>query len=93
MKKMRKQRQIVDTFSIREYEMIPKERRLIMENAEPMVLNVQELQVALGIGRDSAYALMRSRAFPSMKLGGRYIVAKDALKVWMKRNEGKEIHL
>lgn len=64
-----------------------------MNNVETMVLNVQELQMALGIGRDTAYALMRSRAFPSTKIGGRYIVAKDALKSWIKSNEGKEVHL
>lgn len=60
---------------------------------DTLVLNVKDLQSVLGIGRDTAYALMRSRAFPSTKIGGRYIVAKDALKLWIKSNEGKEFHL
>lgn len=58
--------------------------------AEQIVYNVKELQEILGIGRETAYALMRSRAFPSMRLGGRYIVEKGALQAWIKRYEGKK---
>ena len=60
---------------------------------EKVVFGVKELQVLLGIGRDAAYALMRNRAFPSMRLGGRYIVGRDAFNQWLKRNEGKESRL
>lgn len=64
-----------------------------MEKAESMVLNVQELQVALGIGRDTAYSLMRNRAFPSVRIGNRYMVEKTALTRWLKCYEGKEFIL
>lgn len=62
-------------------------------NNEKLVLDVKELQMNLGIGREIAYKLMRSRAFPSTKIGGRYIVSKDALKRWLQSNEGKNFIL
>ena len=39
-----------------------------------MLLTVKDLQSILGIGRDTAYALMHSQAFPAMKIGRRYFV-------------------
>lgn len=56
---------------------------------EPLVMDVKGLQVALGIGRDTAYSLMHSKGFPSIRIGGHYVVGKDALMMWLKRNEGK----
>ena len=53
-------------------------------------MDVKGLQGALGIGRDTAYSLMRSKGFPSIRIGGHYIVGKDALMAWLKRNEGRE---
>lgn len=44
------------------------------------MLTTKDLQVILKIGRDHAYALMRSKAFPSMKIGARYYVTKEALE-------------
>lgn len=44
------------------------------------MLTTKDLQVILKIGRDRAYALMRSKAFPSMKIGARYYVTKEALE-------------
>lgn len=52
-------------------------------------MDVKGLQVALGIGRDTAYSLMHSKGFPSIRIGGHYVVGKDALMMWLKRNEGK----
>ncbi|MDO5538968.1 MAG: helix-turn-helix domain-containing protein [Eubacteriales bacterium] len=58
-----------------------------------LVLDVKGLQSALGIGRDLAYGLMHSRSFPSIRIGNRYVVEKEALRNWLKRNEGREISL
>lgn len=55
-----------------------------------LVLDVKELQEALGIGADTAYCLMRSEAFPSMKIGKRYFVEREALKQWLQRHRGRE---
>lgn len=44
-----------------------------------MMYTVKDLQEQLGIGRDTAYALMHAKGFPSIKIGGRYFVSKDSL--------------
>ena len=43
------------------------------------VLDVSDLQQALGIGRDNAYALVRSRQIPSFRIGRRIFVSKEAV--------------
>ena len=55
-----------------------------------MLLTVKDLQLLLNISRDLAYALMHAHGFPSMKIGGRYFVSRDALERWLQRYEGKE---
>ena len=49
------------------------------------LLNVKELQSTLRIGRDKSYSLMRSKGFPSIKIGGRYFVEEAALGEWLKK--------
>ena len=54
------------------------------------VLHPADLQRFLGIGRDKAYALMRSKAFPAIRIGKQYIVTKEALADWLETNKYKE---
>lgn len=49
------------------------------------MLTTKDLQQILKIGRDRAYALMRSKAFPSMKIGTRYYVTQEALDDWLRK--------
>ena len=49
------------------------------------MLTAKELQNTLKIGRDRAYALMRSKAFPSIKIGARYYVTEEALNEWLRK--------
>ena len=58
-----------------------------------MLLTVKDLQNLLKIGRDTAYALMHASAFPSIKIGGRYYVTKEALNKWLEKSENKKIIL
>lgn len=53
------------------------------ENTVSRLLTVKDLQKVLPIGRDKAYALMHSRAFPAIKIGGRYYVSEKALNEWL----------
>lgn len=57
------------------------------------MLTTKDLQMILKIGRDRAYALMRSKAFPSMKIGARYYVTKEALDEWLRRYAYKTFEL
>ena len=42
----------------------------------PELMTIKELQKYLGIGKDKAYALVKSKSFPAMKIEGRYFVIK-----------------
>lgn len=53
------------------------------------VMSAKDLARRLHIGRDKAYALIKSKGFPSIKLGGRYIVTSKALNEWLDRYEYK----
>lgn len=55
------------------------------------ILSARELAARLHIGRDKAYALIKSKSFPSIKLGGRYIVTSKALNEWLDQYEYKSI--
>lgn len=57
------------------------------------LLNVKELQETLGVGKDVAYALMRNSAFPSMRIGSRYMVDLQALDEWLKKNRYRSFSL
>ena len=57
------------------------------------LLTVKDLQKTLKIGRDMAYGLMHSKAFPAIKLGGRYFVEEEALKEWVQKNRYKKVEV
>lgn len=57
------------------------------------LLQVKQLQEQLGIGRDTAYALMHAACFPSIKIAGRYYVAQDKLDNWLDKQAYKEVRL
>ena len=52
-------------------------------NSEPLLLTVSEAADRLGIGRSSAYDLVRTRQLPVMKVGGRIRVPSNALLRWI----------
>ncbi len=56
----------------------------------PELMTIKELQSYLGIGKDKAYALVKSKSFPAMKIGGRYYVAKTDFVVWLGKQTGKQ---
>lgn len=59
-----------------------------------MFLTVKDLMRELSIGRDKAYALMRSKAFPAMKIGkSGYRVSEEAFKRWQNMYEYKTFEL
>lgn len=58
-----------------------------------MMLTAKDLAKELGIGRDRSYALLRSRGFPSIKIGNTYRVSEEALERWKRQYEGREFVL
>lgn len=47
------------------------------------VYTVQDIAIALSCGKAAAYALMRSEAFPSFRLGKKYLVSKPRFEEWL----------
>ena len=53
------------------------------QNENTIIYRIPQLMQVLGICRDKAYKLMKSKFFPSIKIGSSYIVTKDALEEWL----------
>ena len=53
----------------------------------PVMLNIAELQEHLGIGKETAYRLVKRKDFPSVKLGREYRVLADSLKEWILKQQ------
>lgn len=49
----------------------------------PITLSALEVARFLGISRAGAYNLLRSKGFPTLRIGNRMIVPKDKLLTWM----------
>ena len=55
------------------------------------ILGIKDLMDCMKIGRDKAYSLMKSKSFPSMKIGKTYIVTSANLNRWLDENAGRNI--
>lgn len=64
-------------------------RTFVVENF-PISLSADDVAAILNISRAGAYNLMNSEGFPSLRIGRRIVVQKDALLHWMEVNTGKQ---
>ena len=58
---------------------IPKDR----------LLTVKDIQYIFSIGRNHAYVLMNSKAFPTLQIGSRKYVSREALEKWIETYTGR----
>ena len=65
----------------------------MMANEEMQVLRVKDLMAYLKIGKDRAYALMRSKSFPSTQIGKTYFITPANFQLWLQENAGKSIEI
>lgn len=54
-----------------------------METPPKLTMSVKELAAALSISPSKAYELVRRADFPSIHLGGRWIIPIQALERWL----------
>ena len=54
----------------------------------PNVLNATQLADTLGISRAGAYNLLNKKDFPTLRIGGRKLVAKHHLADWIEQQVG-----
>ena len=52
----------------------------------PYTLTAAQLAEVLGINKNTAYQLMHSEGFPTLRIGRRMMVQKDKLLLWMDKN-------
>lgn len=53
------------------------------------ILTARDLQSILNIGKNQAYALMHSNAFPTIQINHRLFVTEDALREWTQLYRGR----
>ena len=63
------------------------------EANELNVLLTKDLMEYMHIGKEKANALMRSKSFPSSKIGKTYFVTMVNLQQWLNENVGKTINV
>ena len=63
------------------------------ENLENELLTAKELKQVMRCVINRAYDLLKSTAFPSTKIGGRYYVTTSALKEWLVMYENKVFYI
>ena len=49
----------------------------------PLALSAEDVAQVLGVSRTQAYTLMRSKGFPTLKIGHRMTVPKHKLIEWI----------
>lgn len=49
----------------------------------PVMLNAAQLAAIFGISRSGSYKLIKVADFPTVKIGKKVVVPKDALKEWV----------
>ena len=54
----------------------------------PLFLNAELVSQVLGVSISSAYELMHEEAFPSVRIGSRFVVPKDKFRQWMEQQTG-----
>lgn len=65
----------------------------IMESNSNRLLSVKEVVRETGLSSKMVYRLVGQPGFPSIKIGGKYVVPQDELRLWIKRYTGKSFEL
>jgi len=50
---------------------------------DKLVYNIGELAEVLGVGLPAARNMIHIQGFPALKVGGRYLIPKQALQRWL----------
>lgn len=73
--------------------MITKANDTTNNSTETSILTTKELASRLKVGTRTAYSLMHNSAFPSVRLGRKFIVTEEALTKWLRANENRSFIL
>jgi excisionase family DNA binding protein len=59
------------------------------DNTEKLTYNVEDLIELLGVGRVTAYQLVKRKDFPKIHIGKRILIPKAGLMKWMQEQSQK----
>ena len=62
-----------------------------MDNANIVMYTVKDLRDIFKCSLTVAYNLANSNGFPSIRVGGKIMVEKQALKQWLEKNRGRHV--
>jgi len=65
-------------------------REEIYDN-EIIMYNAKDIQNIFKCGKRQAYELIHTSGFPSLRIGKKILIEKQALIKWLDKNKGKEI--
>lgn len=57
---------------------------------EKLTISATELPRVLGVGRNTAYELVKRSDFPAVRIGRRIVVPVDALREWLERQASEK---
>jgi excisionase family DNA binding protein len=64
---------------------------IAIENTSKAVYAVSDIQQLLGIGKNQAYALVKSEQFPVRKVGATYLIPKAGFDKWLNGDISSEL--
>ena len=59
------------------------DQRTVRKMSNKRVYTVEEIENILGISKNTAYALVKSGEFQSVKIGGQYRISKKSFDDWL----------
>ena len=54
----------------------------------PLCLSAKLVAQTLGVGRATAYELMKEKDFPAIRVGSRIVVPKEKFRQWVEQQTG-----
>ncbi|WP_342422389.1 helix-turn-helix domain-containing protein [Paenibacillus sp. FSL E2-0178] len=57
------------------------------KHSDKVMIGIKDIMSKMGIGRDSAYMIIKRKEFHAIKIGRRYLVHEEVFDRWLK--EGK----
>lgn len=58
---------------------------------DKLTISATELPRVLGVGRNTAYELVKRSDFPAVRIGRRIVIPIDALKEWLNNHTGEGV--
>lgn len=63
------------------------------EDMNNRILKVPDIQKHLGISKNRAYELIKTKTFPKIQIGHRYYIPENEYEIWISKNIKNKILL